>query len=207
MYSSIECSRGFAVCCRMPIIANFDVCSDEDAVACLEKAANLAIKSSFHSSEVLLYSYSIEETFHHNLLTINHVNCSTDIQQFWYCSSQMRQIFGRFVLVRSSFGRESTRCKCVGVDWIHFASHAQVIGIHLTVLTTFQFICLYSRFDDAISSYHRALAVNPASTFCAELLTRAMDDSCNFEHFHSDASADGVHRPNQEMSSAFSPCN
>lgn len=38
---------------------------------------------------------------------------------------------------------------------------------------------LMARFDEAITSYHRALALQP-STFCSEMLTRAMEDSLVF---------------------------
>lgn len=42
------------------------------------------------------------------------------------------------------------------------------------------FIYTITRFDDAITSYHRALALNPGSAFCTEMLTRALEDSCLF---------------------------
>ena len=37
---------------------------------------------------------------------------------------------------------------------------------------------LLRRFDEAISSYHRALALHPSSAFCAEMLSRALEDIC-----------------------------
>ena len=40
---------------------------------------------------------------------------------------------------------------------------------------------LMRRFDDAVSAYHRALALQPTFTFCIDMLNRAMVDSC--EHF------------------------
>ena len=40
---------------------------------------------------------------------------------------------------------------------------------------------LMRRFDDAVSAYHKALALQPTFTFCIDMLNRAMVDSC--EHF------------------------
>ena len=37
---------------------------------------------------------------------------------------------------------------------------------------------LMRRFDEAITSYHRALALHPSSAFCAEMLSRALEDTC-----------------------------
>lgn len=36
---------------------------------------------------------------------------------------------------------------------------------------------LLQRFDDAISAYHKALALHPTSAFCATMLSRALEDS------------------------------
>ena len=37
---------------------------------------------------------------------------------------------------------------------------------------------LLRRFDEAIASYHRALALHPSSAFCAEMLCHALEDTC-----------------------------
>lgn len=37
---------------------------------------------------------------------------------------------------------------------------------------------LLRRFDEAIASYHRALALHPSSAFCAEMLSHALEDTC-----------------------------
>ena len=38
---------------------------------------------------------------------------------------------------------------------------------------------LMRQFDNAITSYHRALALQPTFTFCIDMLSKAMGDSCN----------------------------
>ena len=38
---------------------------------------------------------------------------------------------------------------------------------------------LLKKFDNAIDSYHRALALQPTFTFCIDMLNKAMHDSCN----------------------------
>ena len=38
---------------------------------------------------------------------------------------------------------------------------------------------LMKQFDSAITSYHRALALQPTFTFCIDMLSKAMGDSCN----------------------------
>ena len=41
------------------------------------------------------------------------------------------------------------------------------------------------RFDLAVSSYHQALAIQPNLTFCADMLSRAMEDMSYFPTVHS----------------------
>ncbi len=38
-----------------------------------------------------------------------------------------------------------------------------------------------SRFDEAITFYHQALALQPNSSFCAEMLNRAFTDAVTFK--------------------------
>jgi hypothetical protein len=42
---------------------------------------------------------------------------------------------------------------------------------------------LSQHYDDAISSYHRALGLQPTYTFCSEMLNRAMEDSVKYGRF------------------------
>ena len=45
---------------------------------------------------------------------------------------------------------------------------------------------LLGRFDEAISSYHKALALHPSSAFCAEMLSRALEDTCTYTIYNND---------------------
>lgn len=132
---------------------------DEDAIYSLEKAANLAIKNNFHSSE----------------------------------------IFNNFATALRRSGRYR--------DALYWFEAALAENPHdASVLASIGFTMhLMRRFEEAISTYHRALAVNPASTFCAELLTRAMDDCYNFEHYNQDYSSKSECQPSQAIGSTFSP--
>ena len=39
---------------------------------------------------------------------------------------------------------------------------------------------LVSRFDEAVDQYHRALSLQPAFSFCSDMLTQALNDMCSF---------------------------
>lgn len=47
------------------------------------------------------------------------------------------------------------------------------------------------RFDRAIVSYHRALAIRPKFTFCSDMLSRAMDDMSYFPTVQGDTLGSG----------------
>lgn len=42
---------------------------------------------------------------------------------------------------------------------------------------------MYDRFDEAIEYYHKALALHPSDTFCATMLTHALQDSAQYEPY------------------------
>lgn len=48
---------------------------------------------------------------------------------------------------------------------------------------------LLQNFDEAITCYHRALALQPTYTFCSEMLSRALKDSNTYQFIHSNASS------------------
>ena len=49
---------------------------------------------------------------------------------------------------------------------------------------------LQQKYDDAISSYHRALGLQPAFTFCIDMLNKAMSDSCTYMSLNSNFNLD-----------------
>ena len=49
------------------------------------------------------------------------------------------------------------------------------IQIHIIYTT-----CYVCRFDEAIDSYHRSLAIQPTSPFTAEMLDHALTDYCHY---------------------------
>ena len=60
-------------------------------------------------------------------------------------------------------------------------------GTHASIAFTHH---LCQRYDEAISSYHRALGLQPTYTFCSEMLSRAMDDIIKYSRFDDNNSFD-----------------
>ena len=69
-----------------------------------------------------------------------------------------------------------------------------LIGVHvypyILCMLVFTIYCIYNiflctilyvyRFDEAIDSYHRSLAIQPTSPFTAEMLDHALTDYCHY---------------------------
>ena len=62
---------------------------------------------------------------------------------------------------------------CLAINPMDASTHAGIAFTHH----------LCQHYDDAISSYHRALGLQPTYTFCSEMLNRAMEDSVKYTRF------------------------
>ena len=79
--------------------------------------------------------------------------------------------------------------KCLGIDQSNASTHANIAFTYhiggrqmIIMLMSFSYftICAFRRFERAVSSYHRALSLDPSMTICVDLLSKAIDDLSMF---------------------------
>jgi anaphase-promoting complex subunit 6 len=114
-----------------------------------------------------------------------------------YCKIQGGEIFSNYA---TALRRSGEYAEALGWYQLSLTESANDANTHACVAFTLH---LMRRFDEAVSAYHRALSAAPNSTFCAEMLTRALEDSFNYPSAAEDGDGDDVDDENFHTENTF----